>query len=40
MKAKDFLIKWLNEKYAGAKEIEDWTPNDVIEFTDEFAKHS
>lgn len=37
MKAKDYLTTWLNKKYGGSPEIGDWTPEDVVEFAEDFA---
>lgn len=37
MKAKDYLFTWLDKKYGGSPEIGDWTPEDVIQFAEDFA---
>ena len=38
MKAEEYLFTWLDKKYGGSKELGEWTPKDVIEFADDFAK--
>ncbi len=37
-KAEKYIPIWLEEKYGGSKEIEDWTPEDVIRFADDYLK--
>lgn len=37
MKAKDYIADWLDKKYAGAKDLDGWTPEDVMQFADDFA---
>lgn len=39
MKAKDFVSEWLDRKYAGAKDLDGWTPEDVVQFADDFAAY-
>lgn len=35
--AEEYLFVWLDKKYGGAKDIGDWTPEDVIKFAEEYA---
>lgn len=37
MSAKDYCCEWHDKKYGGCKEIGDWSPDDVMEFAEEYA---
>ena len=38
MSAEQFIPDWLSKKYFDAKEVGDWTPEDVVEIMESFAK--
>lgn len=38
MKAKDYVVIWIEKKYGGSKEIGDWTTKDIVQFAEDFAK--
>ena len=38
MKAEEFINKWLNRKYAGAKELEPWTGAEITALLEDFQK--
>lgn len=38
MKAAKKIPEWLEMKYRGAKEIGDWTPNEVCQFSEYYAE--
>lgn len=38
MKAEEFINNWLNHKYAGAKEIGDWTFSEIVSLLTDFQK--
>jgi hypothetical protein len=40
MKAEKYAADWLNTRYGGAKDLDDWTPADVFRFADDFAAQS
>jgi len=38
MKAINLITEWCDKKYAGAKDIGDWTTSEVLEFAEYYAK--
>lgn len=38
MKAEDYITTWCDKTYPGAKELGDWTTNEVMKFANDFAK--
>ena len=40
MNAREYIPDWLSKKYWDVKEIGDWTPEDVVEFTEAYHKQA
>ena len=38
MKAEKYLYTWMSKKYGDSKDVGDWTPEDVVQFAEDFAE--